>query len=183
MRRTYPFRLYMAPLLLAGSALGMLTPAFAASDAFGRVNMKGAIVETPCAIDVGDRDQTLLMGTVPISQILRDGRGPEKAFTIRLFDCTLAAINPQRPGWKTFQVTFDGDADNGHFKTLGEANGIAMMIRDGQGNIATPGAALPAGNLTPGDMHLRYTLNLVGNKENLRAGDYRTTIRFRLDYN
>ncbi|MEE4411999.1 MULTISPECIES: fimbrial protein [unclassified Serratia (in: enterobacteria)] len=163
--------------------MGTITSSFAASDALGRVNMKGAIVETPCAIEVGDRDQTLIMGNVPISQILRDGRGPEKAFSIRLFDCVLTSINPQHPGWKRFQVTFDGDADNDYFKTRGEANGVAMMIRDRQGNIATPGAALPAGNITPGDMHLRYTLNLVGNKENLRAGDFRSTIRFRMDYN
>lgn len=183
MHRKYPFLLYMAPLLLAGSALGTIKSSIAASDAFGRVNMKGAIVETPCAIEVGERDQTLMMGNVPISQIIRDGRGPEKAFSIRLFDCVLSSINPQQPGWTKFQVTFDGDADNGHFKTFGEANGIAMMIRDPQGNIAVPGASLPAGNIIPGDMHLRYRLNLVGNKENLRAGDYRSTIRFMLDYN
>ncbi|MEL5596581.1 fimbrial protein [Serratia ureilytica] len=179
----HPLMLYMVPFLLVGGSLAIITNAAIASGINGHINMKGAIVETPCAIDVGDQEQTLMIGNFPISQIIRDGQGVEKEFSIRLFDCVLTSLAPPQSGWKHFQVTFEGDADNGNFKTIGDANGVAIMIRDQQGNIAVPGAPLPKGEITPGNMQLRYTLNLVGNKENLRAGSYSSTIRFRMDYN
>ncbi|WP_447883596.1 fimbrial protein [Serratia fonticola] len=148
----------------------------------GRVSMEGAIVETPCAIEVGDRDQGLTLDTVPVSQIIRDGRGPEQSFAIRLVDCVLARVDPTQSDWQRFAVTFDGDSDQGFFGVSGEARGVALMIRNPQGAVAVPGTALPAGPLTPGEMRLNYTLSLVSNQDTLRAGDYRSAIRFRMDY-
>ncbi|MBC3379052.1 type 1 fimbrial protein [Serratia fonticola] len=148
----------------------------------GRVSMEGAIVETPCAIAVGDRDQGLVMDTVPVSQIVRDGRGPEQDFSIRLVDCVLARVEPGRPDWQRFVVTFDGDSDQGYFGVSGAARGVALMIRNPQGTVAVPGRALPANGLIPGEMRLDYTLSLVSNQDTLQAGDYRSAIRFRMDY-
>ncbi|WP_422526486.1 fimbrial protein [Serratia fonticola] len=148
----------------------------------GRVSMEGSIVETPCAIEVGGYDQSLVMDTLPVSQLIREGRGPEKDFAIRLVDCVLVRVDATACDWQRFQVTFDGDNDRGHFGVNGEARGVALMIRDARGEVAAPGDALQAGAMTPGEMQLHYTLSLVGNQQTLRAGAYRTAIRFRMDY-
>ncbi|ALX93542.1 hypothetical protein AV650_08180 [Serratia fonticola] len=79
-------------------------------------------------------------------------------------------------------MTFDGDNDRGHFGVNGEARGVALMIRDARGEVAAPGEALQASSMLPGERKLHYTLSLVGNQQTLRAGDYRTAIRFRMDY-
>ncbi|MFT2793742.1 fimbrial protein [Serratia sp. T13T92] len=173
--KVFPFLLIGLTGFLAGEAL--------ANDAGqGRVSMKGAIVERPCAIDVGDRDQTLVMDTVPVSQIVRDGRGPQKSFSIRLVDCVLSRLSPEKPDWKAFTVSFNGDDDQGYFAVSGEARGIALAINDEAGNRAQPGYAMPPAVIIPREMLLRYTVNLVGNRETLRAGDYQSAIRFTMNY-
>ncbi|WP_431224774.1 fimbrial protein [Serratia sp. L9] len=173
----------VAPSLLMCCALVFSESVFSAGvSGQGRVSMEGTIVETPCAIDVGDRDQSLVMDTLPISQLIRDGRGPEKDFAIHLVDCVLTRLNPAQPDWQLFQVTFDGDRDSNYFGVTGEARGVALMIRDIKGEVAIPGDALPVSVITPGERHLRYTLSLVGNQDTLQAGDYRSAIRFRMDY-
>ncbi|AIR85004.1 MULTISPECIES: fimbrial protein [Erwiniaceae] len=174
---------YVAPFLVLCSTLGTPYLTFANNEGFGRVNMTGSIVETPCAIEVGDRDQTLYMGNHPISKIIRDGQGPKKEFSIRLFGCVLTRLDPSKPDWKNFKVMFDGENDKGHFKTAGTASGVSVKISDLIGNVATPGVHLPDGDLIVENMHLKYTLNLVGNQEILQAGDHQLTIRFRIDYN
>jgi type 1 fimbria pilin len=183
MKWTYDVSPCVVPSLLMCCALAFSGSAFSADVlGQGRVSMEGAIVETPCAIEVGDRDQTLVMDTLPVSQLIRDGRGPDKDFAIRLVDCVLVRVDARAPDWQRFQVTFDGDDDRGHFGVSGEASGVALMIRDARGEVAAPGDAMLASAMAPGEMQLHYTLNLVGNQQTLRAGDYRSAIRFRMDY-
>src|SRR5690606_1501905 len=169
-------------LLISSSVL----PSIAASvnDAGkGVVNMEGMIVERPCAIDVGDNDQTMEMDTVPMNQLVRDGRGPQKNFTIRLVDCVLSRLDSEKPDWKSFSVTFNGESDQDYFALSGEAGGIALAITDEEGNLARPGYAMLPAAVIPGEMLLRYTVNLVGNRKNLRAGNYQAAIRFTMNYN
>ncbi|ALX93541.1 hypothetical protein AV650_08175 [Serratia fonticola] len=79
MKWTYDASPCVVPSLLMCCALAFSGCAFSADVlGQGRVSMEGAIVETPCAIEVGDRDQSLVMDTLPVSQLIRDGRGPEK---------------------------------------------------------------------------------------------------------
>ncbi|MBC3250171.1 type 1 fimbrial protein [Serratia fonticola] len=183
MKWTYDVSPCVVPSLLMCCALTFSGSAVSADVlGKGRVSMEGAIVETPCAIEVGDRDQSLVMDTIALSQLIRDGRGPEKEFAIRLVDCVLARFDTTAPDWQRFQVTFDGDNDRGHFGVSGEARGVALMIRDARGEVAVPGNALQASAIIPQEMQLHYTLSLVGNQETLQAGDYRSAIRFRMDY-
>ncbi|XXD09670.1 fimbrial protein [Klebsiella sp. R445] len=169
-------------LLICCAAIFSSSICSAALAGEGRVSMEGAIVETPCAIDVGGRDQSLSMGTIPLSQLIRDGYGPKKIFSIRLVNCVLTRISPTLPSWQRFMVTFDGDTDRGHFGLTGEARGVALMIHDVTGVRAIPGEALPARSLIPEEMLLRFTLSLVGNQQTLHVGNYRSAIRFRIDY-
>lgn len=148
----------------------------------GRVNMHGAIIDTACAIDVDSRDQVIDMGVVPLADIIRDGQGSSRDFSIRLVNCVLERPHTDKPDWKQFQVTFDGDAEGDLFGVRGEASGVALRIIDKIGNIATPGNPLPLENIIPGDLQLDYTLKLVANHHALKSGDYFSAIRFKLDY-
>lgn len=173
--------------ILLPSLMVLLTslslPAGAFNQGHGRVSMKGSIIDTPCAIDVSSLDQTIDMITIPVGQIMRDGYGPEKSFHIRLINCTLSPLLPNRPNWSKFRVTFDGPTtDLGLFSVRGEARGVGLQIADASGVVAVPGEPMPASNLLTGSMRLDYTLRLISNRQTLRAGAYRTTIRFKLDY-
>nr|WP_065506544.1 fimbrial protein [Serratia inhibens] len=160
-----------------------LSPVATASLAgWGVVHMGGAIIDSACAIAIGDRDQTINMGTVPISQIVRNGQGEDMPFSVKLVNCVLERHRPHLPDWKYFRVTFDGSIDGKGFGVQGEAEGIVIQITDSYGNIASPGVAMPINEIVPGDMLLNYSFKLIGNNKPLRAGDYFSTIKFKLDY-
>lgn len=162
--------------LLSGMAIGK-TPM-----GWGRILMEGSIIETACAIEMNSRDQAIEMITIPITKIAQDGRGIAKPFVIRLVNCTLKRVNPTHPDFKLFQVTFDGVPDGNLLGVEGEARGVGLQIKDHSGNIALPGVPLPPTEIFPGDKVLHYTMNLVPNNQKLRAGEYRSTVRFKMDY-
>ncbi|CAI1945085.1 MULTISPECIES: fimbrial protein [Serratia] len=149
---------------------------------WGRVNMKGSIIDTACAIAAGGREQTIDMDTVPIGDIMRDGQGTATPFSVELINCTLTRQGQNLPDWSYFQVTFDGDADGELFGVSGDAKGVALEITDSHGNKAEPGEPLPIGYLTAGTMKLDYTIKLVSNSQVLKSGGYNSAVRFKLDY-
>lgn len=155
--------------------------AVAANDAgHGRVNMQGAIIDTACAIAVESRDQVIDMDVIPFADVLRDGHGRSKPFSIALVNCVLE--RPGKPDWRQFQVTFDGERDGDYFGVYGDARGVALRIMDEYGNHALPGKALPLRDVILGNKMLHYTLTLMPNQRALKAGAYFSTIRFKLDY-
>lgn len=149
---------------------------------WGRVNMKGSILDTACAIAAGSREQTINMDTVSVGDIMRDGQGTTRNFSVDLINCELSRQDKKLPEWRHFQVTFDGDADGTLFGVNGEAKGVALEITDSLGNKAAPGEPLPLGEITPGTMKLDYTMKLVSNNRVLKAGGYNSAVRFKLDY-
>lgn len=153
-----------------------------APQGWGRVSMKGEILETACAIDTLSRDQTITMATVPASQIARDVQGVAHPFVVKLVKCTLKRLDPKLPDWSHFRITFDGLNDGGQFGVEGQAKGVALQIADAQGNVATPGKQMPSAPIVPNDMALTYSLRLVSNQQVLKAGDYYSTVRFKMDY-
>lgn len=160
----------------------LISPLSHAQQGKGLVNMQGAIVDTACSIDTGDREQSINMGSLPLAEISAKGKGIPHAFSIRLTDCVLERSNPRLADWKKFQITFDGSANGALFSLLGKASGVDLRISDADGHIALAGQALPAQMLIAGDMRMDYFLTLVRNHQPLVAGNYFTTIRFKLDY-
>ena len=148
----------------------------------GTVNMQGSIIDRACTIATGDLQQSLNLGTLPLSALVHKGKGGEHRFSIHLTDCVLDSGEWRQDARKGFQITFDGPASNALFALEGTASGVALRIRDAAGNNAIPGKALPEQRFSTGDMQLNYTLTPVRNQQPLIAGDYFSTIRFTLDY-
>nr|WP_261156494.1 fimbrial protein [Serratia fonticola] len=147
---------------------------------WGRVNMQGSIIDAACAIAVDSREQSIDMGVIPLADIIRDGQGHSKPFSIDLVNCVLD--HPGKEDWKHFQVTFDGDPEGELFGVSGGASGVGLQISDSLGNIATPGKALAFVDIIPGSMQLNYSLKLVANNHALKSGDYFSSIRFKVNY-
>ncbi|MDA8478792.1 type 1 fimbrial protein [Citrobacter sp. Awk 4] len=148
----------------------------------GEVSINGQIITSACAIDTKSFDQTIKMKTTPISQIMRDGQSERHYFSITLVNCTLENFNPTLQNWRFFFVTFDGREDAGLFGVDGSAKGIALQISDAQGNIASPGIPMVKNELQPGTMEFNYSLRLIGNNQVMKAGNYYSTVRFKMDY-
>lgn len=144
--------------------------------------MQGAIIDTSCTIAVKNEDQTIDMDVLSISDLARDGQGRSKLFSIKLVNCVLERHDNNSPGWKQFQVTFDGAAIGDLFALLGNASGIALQLTDKAGVIARPGIPLPPQEITRGELQLDYTARLVTNARALKSGGYSAAVHFKLDY-
>ncbi|MEI9743874.1 MULTISPECIES: fimbrial protein [Enterobacter cloacae complex] len=176
----------MQAFLLVTSCMliSSVMPSLAGNTLFGWgvVNMQGAIIETACAIAVESQNQSIEMGVVPLSDIVRDGQGSRKYFSIELINCVVERQDAKKPDWKKFNITFDGDSDGNFFRLSGDASGVALKITDKHGNAAFPGQPLMNDDIHPGDMKLQYQLFLVANQKALKAGDFFSSVRFKLDY-
>lgn len=148
----------------------------------GGVNMQGAIIDTACAIATESRDQSIDMEVVPLADMMIEGQGQRKPFSIELVNCELERHQDKKMRWKQFQVTFDGDAEGEFFNVRGEASGIALQITDELGNVASPGLPLPQENISSENLLLNYNIRLVANQYALKAGNYFSSIRIKFDY-
>ncbi|MFO6300202.1 fimbrial protein [Rahnella selenatireducens] len=143
--------------------------------------MQGRIIDTPCAIATADLHQSIEMGISTVGEMVLNGRGSKKTFSLTLVNCDLNSHDKEQPDRTHFLTTFDGPSDHGLFRVSG-AEGIGLQIIDVYGNLATPGQPLPAGSLVPGTQRLDYTLRLVSNEKPLKVGEYHAILRFKVDY-
>ncbi|MBL3523570.1 type 1 fimbrial protein [Serratia plymuthica] len=172
----------VAPSLLAVIFITQVMPAMASVIAWGSVNMEGAIVNAACSIESASRDQTIDMTSLPIEKISRDGHGLTRPFTVKLVNCGLSGDDAVISGRQHFRMTFDGNAEGKNFGVVGEASGIALRIADSIGKEVYPGVPVSIENTLTKDFHLNYSMQLVANSQVLRAGNYRSAIRFKFDY-
>lgn len=172
----------VAPSLLVAIFTAQTMPAMASVIGWGRVNMEGAIVNAACALEAASRDQTIDMKILPVEQITRDGRGLTRPFTLKLVNCGLAGENSTNTGRQHFRMIFDGNAEGKNFGVIGDARGVALRIVDSIGTDIYPGVPMSIENTLTKDYRLNYSMQLVANSQVLRAGDYRSAIRFKLDY-
>jgi len=156
------------------------TTSWSATRLVGQVSMRGSIIESACAIALARRDQSIDIPVLPREQFMRDGGGPTWIFNIRMVGCNLAHANQQeRP---PFSVTFDGATSNdGLFSVHDQGRGGGLQIAGEGGYAVRSGQQMPV-KLLPENGLLNYTLRLVADRSLLRAGPYRATIRFKLDY-
>ncbi|MBV6819329.1 type 1 fimbrial protein [Rahnella sp. PD12R] len=172
------------PSLLALSVLGTAFSFASASPSapeFGHVHMQGSIIDTPCAISTADIHQSIEMSVSTVGEMVLNGRGSQKAFSLNLVNCDLNSHSQEQPDSTHFSTTFDGPSDHGLFRISG-AEGVGLQITDALGHPATPGQPLPSGSLVPGTQRLDYILRLVSNDQPLKVGEYHAILRFKVDY-
>lgn len=158
-------------------------PLFAANQGDGAVVITGAVLHTPCAIDLDSRDQTIDLGHTPVSDIAARGYGPTRAFTVRLINCLIKPSPGSRKyDSEYYQITFEPVTDATRFSVRGDAKGIELAIRDNAGHMAEPGVAIPAREVNADSTDLNYSLQLISNGQPLKAGNYQSLIRFKMDY-
>lgn len=146
------------------------------------VSLAGNILDTPCSIEPGSRDQTISMGSTPIGIIARNGVGHSVPFSIQLKDCNLSRFDSRLPDWQGVRVIFDGISDGQNFLVRGTAGGVALRIFDKEGHVAIPGTPLPSLPLTTSDQTLNFSVQLVSDHKPLRKGEYHAIIQFGLSY-
>lgn len=161
--------------MLQGKAFGVPTNST-------HVSLEGNILDTPCSIDPGSRDQTISMGSTPVGVIARDGAGQAIPFSIQLKDCVLARFDHRLSDWQGVQVIFSGISDGHDFFVRGSAEGVALRILDADGVVAVPGNPLPPSQLMEGNRALHFRMQLVSNHKPLKKGEYHAVIQFGLNY-
>lgn len=149
---------------------------------WGRVNMKGSIIDSACAIDAGSREQTIDMAEITTANMMHNDVGAARFFTIHFINCTLPASGIS-PGDKVyFRLTFDGPREGSHFGVSGYATGVALQLTDAFGNIIEPGVPVSILSELFDGMKLKYSFRLIKNNHLLQAGEYSTAVRFKMDY-
>ena len=146
----------------------------------GRVNMQGSIIDTACTIAVDSREQVIDMDIVPLADIIRNGQGNTRNFSIDLVHCDTRRSSQAE--WKQFRITFDGNAEGDLFGIMGKASGVGIRISDPRGQVIIPGSPLTFNTFNPGSMRINYTLQIVANNQPLKAGYFYSSVRFVLDY-
>ncbi|MDJ0087758.1 fimbrial protein [Pantoea allii] len=147
----------------------------------GVVGMQGSILDAPCAIAVNDREQLVDIPALTTGELIHDGAGFVRNFSIHLINCSVS--NASTPGGDKshFIVTFDGLPDGKLFGVNG-VTGIGIEIQDMAGNFAVPGEPMPAGQLTKGRQTLNYQMRLVGDAHPMHSGKFHAVVRFKVDY-
>lgn len=145
-----------------------------------RGNVQGGIVDSACAISVGNLNQAIEMERIHHTDIIRDGYGRSQTVFIDLVNCVLHQSD--RDGWKKFSITIDGKAEGQNFKVSGNSSGVSLQITDLAGNIVLPGIISPLSTTSYRDMRLGYIVKLVGNSQAVEPGDFFSSIRFKMSY-
>lgn len=149
---------------------------------YGKVNMRGSVVASACNIALESMDQHIDLGSLPINIVARDGQGPEHNFRLRLEDCEL--FRPGTWDFSSVRVTFDGPRDDVRhlIRLSGDAKGVGLLIKDNDGRTIIPGEAISSLPLKNGSVELDYKLAVEKNNDELFAGNYRTGVRFKVEY-
>ncbi|MFP4910035.1 fimbrial protein [Providencia hangzhouensis] len=140
--------------------------------------MQGSIMDTACSIDTGSYEQSIDMGILPLSLIQQRTRtGTGFFYYINWLQTNIL----YRRTLETAEISFDGPVNGDYFSVSGSAQGIALLLTESNGEYISGKKTLPK-SIKVGKYILNYQLKVVSNDTPLRAGQYQTSIRFKLDY-
>ena len=178
-------------LAIASSLTTFISPcvvAQASAQGDGVVLLGGEVVDSACGLELSSIDQTIEMPPEPVGRLLRNTRGEDHPFQLRLVNCSLSRPDPLRPGaslpdWEHMRVTFEGPTDRaGLSSVFGDSQGVALHIVDAADQESLPGQRMAPVPLKEGDMTLNYRFFLVGNGLPLVVGAHSAAVRFKLEY-
>lgn len=163
-------------------------------NAFGWLQVEGAMMESACRLEMASRSQTVLLPATGTGELLKPGdTGTPATFYLRLQGCMRSAgkvINTRNNtlAWSARQplvsLRFLGPAD-AHAPELFQVNGakgIGLRLRDASGNVLRPGEYSAPIFLSAGDNSLRFTVVSERTAATLSADGYRAIIEFQLNY-
>lgn len=143
----------------------------------GTLKVKGEILESACAIAPDNAFQTIDLGVISVKNIERDGISKPYPFRFRLINCVLTDSHGNEN--KSIEVTFT------ELERANEAmkdSGISIVMKDEYGHRIKSGIPLVDIPIQAGTSVLNYTLYLVGNGRELRAGNYLATMNILINY-
>ncbi|SNY69805.1 fimbrial protein [Enterobacter sp. CC120223-11] len=149
----------------------------------GEVSVNGQIQESACNIHLDDIFQSLTFDNVKVSHIVNDDEDKAKDFTIRLINCSVDRSTDTL--WDSVHISFDGipDRQNGNlFLMSGEGSGVAVQIKDTNGQQISPGNRVNIAKVENGQTGLYFKIKLVSNGTQLLLGNLSTTIKFTIEY-
>lgn len=147
----------------------------------GRVTMQGAILTSACDIEAGDGYQRVDMPVDSHSQLRRNGEGNPAYFSVYLTRCSLDRFDIYDLSHYV-KITFEGEEDNGMFRVEGNSEGVALELRDKNGEVIRPGKAMSYAAALEADNRFDYQFRLRQTLRDIVAGDYHAIIRYRVDY-
>lgn len=144
--------------------------------------MRGAVLESACAIGTRTRDQTVDVESLFAHEWGQGGAGQPNPLSLQLADCTLSNPGEEQVASRYFRIAFDGPSTHEMFAVEGSAKGLALQVADANGRVLRPGVSLPLSARIPEDRVFSYSMRLVSDGGPITFGDYHSTVRFKLDY-
>ncbi len=148
----------------------------------GQLQMVGEIFDAACAIQVESQYQAISMAPTPVHGLVSGDAATRQALDIQIVNCGSSNTLSRQSLFNSFTVVFEGDGNDGYFATQGTAQGIAIHIKDVNGNSVIPGVPVKGSEVAATDMALNYSLTLIGSGTSLSAGDYHATIRLGINH-
>lgn len=168
-------------LCLFGTPVGASEP-LAGKALKGRVQMSGSIVDTGCAMRVGNEGQTVTFKPAALHGLVRGDASFQQPFNIFLSGCGTLNTHGDSRSSPDLKLTFVGENNGQYFRLQGIAQGIALQIKNAHGKLITPGMLLDDSTRTGDALTLRYFLELVGTGSSLQAGNYYATITLSIQH-
>lgn len=147
-----------------------------------RVQMVGGIVDTGCAMRVGNEGQTVIFQPAALHGLIRGDASFQQPLNIYLSDCGTANSGSSVRPSPALELTFEGESNGRDFSVQGAAQGIALQIKDARGKLVTPGMLLEDSSRIAGTLAFNYFLELVGTGNTLQAGNYHATIKLSIQH-
>ena len=148
----------------------------------GRVQLFGSIVDTGCAMRVGNEGQTVTFQPAALHGLVRGDASFQQPLNIYLSDCGNANNGSSARVSRTLELTFEGENSGRYFGVQGAAQGIALQIKDAHGKLITPGMLLEDSSRIADTLAVNYFLELVGTGNTLQAGNYHATIKLSIQH-
>ena len=148
----------------------------------GRVQLAGSIVDTACAMHMGNEGQTVTFQPASLDGLVRGEASFQRPLNIYLSDCGITGTGSNALSSRALKLTFEGEVNGNNFGLQGAAQGVALRIKDVRGKLIAPGMSLDDSSGAADTMELNYVLELVGTGSALQAGNYHATIKLSIQH-
>ena len=160
----------------------------------GMVNIRGAMHESPCSLEMSSQYQTIDLGAISTSQLQRPGdQATALPFQLRFADCqrTAGRLVSERTGnltWSAHQPVLSvaflapADADDPRLVKVQGITGMGLRLTDGEGRDIQLGSRGEPLFLPLGSNAQTWKVQPTRTSAPLTSGAFRAVVDFRLHY-